>query len=76
MPHRCPHTNIWIYPELPENMRPATINDLYTNGKPSGKPFLLQSFFDNHLEAYNYTHPNTEIETIFLPAGKIFVRNN
>lgn len=74
MPHRCPHTNVWIYEALPNGMRNATLSDLYTNGAPSGISFLLQSFFDSHLEAYSYTVHSPEIIDVFLPANKIFIK--
>ena len=75
---KCDISDVWIYTQLPENMRPAVKSDFFYNKSPIyGKKYLAQSFLDNTYQAYKLS-ANTSLFDLsyFITANRVFIQNN
>lgn len=72
---RCPDTGIWIYDQLPGNMRVATDKDFFHGLHPRyGFKYLALSEIDGTYQAYTFTqNKNPDEIRQLLKQNRLFV---
>lgn len=74
---KCPHfRGRWMYRQLPEGMKTATMRDFFEGDKiRTGLKYLLQSFYSGRFETYTASDlTNLDDLKIFIDHKKCFIK--